>query len=204
MTAPVDLPGWVERRRPAREPLVFRLDGVEYSVPERTARTWVCGLLSDEPYDVLLDVLTDDDAADLFDDADDPDSPITTDLLTEVGRKLIGQVAGRPWWQVSTLTGVLVREWPTLDGRAADRGLGDPLDWPLERLCNWIYAWWIEHPGQFGREGVDQLLSRPPESVALAGGDGEDPEEWGEDEASGWMELAGIQAAGTLASAGRA
>lgn len=182
MTGGRDLLQWREARR--KEPLTFTLDGQEITVGEHPARVWVLALLSDESVDLLLDVIDPDVAQDLWDDTMDPDCDITAELLDDIGRALLGKVAGRPWWEVSRLVATLVDRWTELNGRAADRGLGDPLDWPLDRLCDWTYARLIDGATGERRAAIDRELTDSPIVV-----DPEDDPGWA-DEASGWSELA--------------
>lgn len=186
-----DRNAWRDRHR--RTPLTFTLDGVVYEVPEHPARLWVLAALSDEPADVLLDALPDPVAADLWDATMDPGSGITPELLSRIGNAVLGRVAGRPWWQVTQLIATLVAGWEELHGRAADRGLGDPLDWPLDRLCDWVYFRQVDGADEQVRARIDRSLAEPVGAPAAAVAGGEAP--W-EDEASGWLQLAGVQAAG--------
>lgn len=190
MTGGVDFAAWRARHTPG--PVTFTLDGVEYEVPDQPARVWVLGVLSDEPADLLLDVLPEAVAAELWDDAMDPDSGVTPELLAEMGRGVLGRVAGRPWWQATQLVGVLVGDWELWSGRAADRGLGDLLEWPLERLCNWLYTRMVDGRSAEERARVDASLAAPATITEASSAGGEDDAPWA-DEASGWLQLAGMQ-----------
>lgn len=183
------------RDRHAGRPVTFTLDGVTYTVPTQPARVWVLAVLSDDPADVLLDALPEPVAAGLWDDAMDPECGVTVDLLARIGRAVLGEVAHRPWWAASQLIGTLIASWPELSGRAADRGLGDPLDWPLPRLCDWVYARLVDGVEEREREAIDRTLDHPlgvdvHTAPAAPDGDG-----W-EDEAEGFLQMIGVQAAG--------
>jgi hypothetical protein len=187
---------WAARRR---DPLTFRLETTdpdtgrevlrEYRVPEHPARVWVFALLSDEPADLLLDTIDPDEADALWEDAIDPDLDLSPELLTRIGRAVLGRAADRPWWQVAALVRELVAHWPALDGLAADRNLGDPLDWSIERLCNWVYLRLTKNADEEERTRIDAALNTPPGGL--------DPEEVEPDpepdaaEGAGWLALAG-------------
>lgn len=187
MTEP-RLAAWRDRRR---DPLTFRLTFPDpdtgrpvrhdYEVPEHPARVWVLAYLSDDPADLLLDVLEEEDADELWEEVRDPDSDVDVDLLRRIGKVLLGKVAGRPYWQAGRLIVQLVSDWSTFDGLAADRDLGDPLSWPLERVCNWVYL-----RITLGKEAdevarIDADLATPPDDV--------DPEELDEldEEGADWF-----------------
>jgi len=178
---------WRDRRL---TPLGFRLDGREYLIPDPPARVWVLAVLSDEEADLLLDLLQEEEAEDLWDAALDPDSDVTMDLLVKIGRQMLTAASGRPWWKAQMLVAQLVEDWEYLDARAADRALGDPLSWNLERLCSWVYLRITEHATKEERARIDARLDTPPIPTEPLGED-EVPEGW-EDEASGW-EVAAAQ-----------
>jgi len=183
---------WRDRRL---TPLGFVLDGREYLVPDPPARVWVLAVLSPEPADLLLDLLPEDVAAELWEDVQDPECDTTPDLLYRIGQTLLGAAAGRPWWQATQLVAQLVEDWVYLDGRAADRALGDPLDWSVERLCNWVYLRLVEHADAATRARIDAQLAAPPVAALTTAGEDEVPEGW-EDESSSW-DLAAAQLGGS-------
>lgn len=180
MTGPV-LAAWRDRRR---DPLSFRLDGITYTVPEHPARVWVLAVLADEPADLLLDLLPDEVAADLWEDAADPDCALTGELLARVGQEMLARATGRPWWQAVQLIATLVARWPEWDARCADRGLGDPLDWPIERLCHWVHARLLDGLDEAGRARLAAQLATPATPAAPV------DEEEEPDDAAGWFALA--------------
>ena len=189
---------WRDRR--AGQPLTFTLDGATYLVPQRPARTWVLALLSDDPTDLLLDLLDPDDADQLWADTIDPGCDLTTDLLHTIGRELLGRAAGRPWWQVTRLVAELVGRWAEWDAHCTDRGLGDPLDWPLERLCNWAYARAVAGMTPEQRRQLEAELAAPLGEPEDTGGDAE--ADW--DDGSSWLAMAGQFGAAAEGSVGRA
>lgn len=176
------LADWRDARR--QEPLQFSLDGDDHDVPDHPARVWVLALLSDEPHDLLLDVVDPELAKDLWDDVCDPDTDLTSELLQEIGRALLGAAAGRPWWQVSRLVSTLAGDWPRLHGRATDQGLGDPLDWPVARLCDWVYFRLVDGRTDKQRQEIDQDLATQPADTV------DETSEDTADEASGWLQMA--------------
>lgn len=190
------LAAWRDRRR---DPLTFRLtltdpdtgrrDRREYQVPDHPARTWALAYLSDDPADLLLDLLEEEDADELWDDVRDPDSELTADLLHRIGTALLGRAAGRPWWQAGALIVQLAADWPTLDALAADRNLGDPLDWPLERVCNWVYLKITQNKEDDEVARIDATLATPPAGVDL-----DDEPEDGDD---GWFAAFSVLGGGT-------
>jgi hypothetical protein len=182
------LDAWRDRRT---APLEFRLDGARYSVPEHPARVWVLAVLSDEPADLLLDVLPEPVAEALWDDATDPDSDVTPVLLHRIGQALLARVAGRPWWAATQLVAELVDQWDVFIAVARDRGLGDPLEWPLDELCAWVYLRITQGAKPEERARIDAALAAPPPDTGDGDGDGdEDAPPSGWDEAGGWMALA--------------
>jgi hypothetical protein len=99
---------------------------------------------------------------------------------------LEAKAGGRPWWQVHRLVATLVDQWDTFIGIARDRGLGDPLEWPLDELCAWVYLRLTRDAKAEERTRIDADLSRPPMLDGM-------PEEWADewaDEDSGWLEAA--------------
>jgi hypothetical protein len=164
--------------------VAFSLDGRRYVVPDRPARVWVLAVLSDDPADWLLNALEDEVAEELWECAVDPDHPITPDLLHDIGRSVVERVAERPWWQVTRLVASLTEQWPILDGLAADRGLGDPLDWPLSRLLSWVYIRLTDGADATERAKIDRSLDAPVTvpGAARAASSGDD--------AAGWLAVA--------------
>jgi hypothetical protein len=185
------LAAWRDRRR---DPLTFTLDGVSYVVPDHPARVWVLAVLSDEPADLLLDVLHPEDADRLWEDATDPDSDVTPELLARIGQALLGRVAGRPWWAASQLVATLVEGWDSFVAVARDRGLGDPLGWPLDELCAWVYLRLTQHAKPEERARIDADLARPPAVLDDTADADEAPAGW--DEAGGFLALAAQHGAG--------
>jgi hypothetical protein len=176
------LDAWRDRRL---HPLGFILDGVEYEIPEHPARVWVLALLSDEPADLLLDLLPDDVAEELWEDAIDLDVDLTQELLVSIGRAMLAKAAARPWWQAQMLLATLADDWDLFIGFARDRALGDPLTWPVDELCAWIYHRLVVNASKEDRERLDAELRTPP-IAALE----EDADDWADDEAAGWNALA--------------
>lgn len=196
MTQRDRLDAWRDRRT---TPLAFTLDGVRYEVPEHPARVWVLALLSDEPSDLLLDLLPEDLAQELWDEATDPDSDLDPGLLYRIGKGLLTVAAGRPWWQATQLLTTMVADWDSYIALARDRGLGDPLDWPVDELCAWGYLRMIRHASKEDRARIDAALARPPADVTDDDVDTDgDVDGW--DESSGFFSLAaqhGIATGGT-------
>lgn len=184
------LEAWRDRRL---HPLAFALDGVTYEVPEHPARVWILAVLSDESADLLLDALPDEVAEELWEDALDPDVDLTPELLTSIGRALLAKASGRPWWQAQKLLASLADEWDYFIGVARDRGLGDPLSWPVDELCAWIYYRLTVNAKKEDKERLDAELRTPP---LLTIGDDEEPDGWAEEEQEGWSALAAQYGAG--------
>lgn len=184
MSGRARLDAWRDRRR---GPLTFRLDGVDYEVPEHPARVWVLAVLSDEPVDLLLDLLADDVADEMWEDALDPDAALDTDLLVQIGRSLLARVTGRPWWQAMYLIATLVEGWDTFIAVARDRGLGDPLDWPVDELVAWVYLRLTQHATPEAKARLDAELDTPPAAVLEGDDDGEGGLVGEED---GWLAMA--------------
>lgn len=184
------LAAWRDRRR---EPLGFTLQLTDpdtgrpveraYELPDHPARVWVLAYLSDDPADLLLDLLEEEDAEELWDETTDPDSDVDSELLHAIGRALLGRATGRSWWAAGRLIATLVADWATFDALATDRNLGDPLDWPIERVCNWVYLRITQHKEEDEVARIDATLTVPP--------DGLDPEEIeeneDEDEGEAWF-----------------
>lgn len=178
---------WRDRRL---QPLAFTLDGVRYEVGEHPARVWALGVLAAEPADLLLDVLPEADADELWDDALDPDSGLTPALLHTIGRRMLAAAAGRPWWQAERLLATYAADWDVFIGVARDRGLGDPEEWPVADLCAWIYLRLTQGASKEDRARLDTELATPP---LPAGGAEEEEEEdsgWVAAEEAGWVAVA--------------
>jgi hypothetical protein len=173
---------WRDRRT---DPVVaFSLDGRRYVVPDRAARVWVLAVLSDDPADWLLNALEEEVAEELWECAVDPDHPITPELLHDIGRSVVERVAERPWWQVTRLVASLVEQWAVLDGLAADRGLGDPLDWSLSRLLSWVYIRLTDGADATERAKIDRSLDAPVTVPGAA------RTQTSGDDAAGWLAVA--------------
>jgi len=185
------LDAWRDRRL---DPLAFRIDGRLFEVAEHPARVWVLAILSDEPADLLLEVLPDDVAEELWDTALDPDEDLDPALLHRIGQGLLAQAAGRPWWQATMLVATMVDGWDTFIAVARDRGLGDPLDWPLDELCAWVYLRLTQHAKKEDVARLDAELASPPLPPADVDPDDDSPIEGEED---GWLALAAQMAAPT-------
>lgn len=163
------LAAWRDRRR---APLAFRLTypdpatgrptAHDYQLPGKPARAWVMAFLSDDPADLCLDLLEDADADALWEEVRDPDSGVTVDLLHRIGRSLLAAATDRPWWVATRILATLVHDWPTFDALAADAGLGDPLDWTIERLCNWTLHKLTSNQDAEERERILEELTTPP------------------------------------------
>lgn len=175
------LTAWRDARR---EPLAFTLDGVRYEVGEQPARTWVLAILADEPADLLLDLLPEHIAEQLWDDACDPDTDTDPELLHRIGQALLARATGRPWWQATALVATLVDQWDLFDALAADRGIGNLLDWPIDRLVNWTYHRLTKDAKAEDRRRIDAELAAPPVTA-----DPDAPDGWA-DEESGWLAVA--------------
>lgn len=184
---------WRDRRT---TPLSFTLDGERYEVPRHPAEVWVLAVLSDEETDLLLDVLDDDDADYLWEGAHDPEDDLTLPMLRRIGEALLTQASGRPWYEASRLIATYADQWDTFIAVARDRGLGDPLSWPIDELCAWIYLRLTQHAKKEDVARLDATLATPPASVDPDGDDDAAPEGW--DETGGWMALAAQHGGGAL------
>jgi hypothetical protein len=193
----------VEFRDRLRDPLSFRLtyleeDGSEqtreFVVPSRPARVWLGALLSDEPGDILLEVLAEEDADWLWGLVEDPDDELTEQTCRRIGLQLFARLTGRAWYASFRLLSAFVEDWHAFDGLASDRGLGDPMEWPVERLCNWI-----EFRLRSGCQSSMELhtLEAQLEAPPLSGEDGIDSlPEWSDEAiAADWVAAAGVDPA---------
>jgi hypothetical protein len=156
-----------------REPLSFTLNYLDaitgvprerwFRIADRPARVWIVALFSDEPGDMLLDLLEDEDADWLWEGVQDPGDPLDERTLWRIGVSVLGRACDRPWWEASRLLSIYAQHWKAFDGLAADRGQNDPLDWPVARLCNWV-----EHRMLSGqqkeseRNALSARLAAPP------------------------------------------
>jgi hypothetical protein len=159
----------------------------EFTVPPRPARVWFLALFSDELADMLLEPLEPDDAAFLWELIEDPDESMDETAAHRLGRKVLTRVADRPWWEASRLLSAYAQERHTFDGLAADRGMGDPLDWPVDRLCSWIEFRLLS--GQHkdaDRNALEARIKAPPMDEDIV------RDEWDDEEAAAdWMATAG-------------
>lgn len=71
-----------------------------------------------------------------------------------------------PFHVAARLIGAAHRDWTRLDGWAAGQGF-DPLDLPLDRLCNFVYSKLAENKSEEDRERLDDQLWRPPQGVEV-------------------------------------
>jgi hypothetical protein len=161
-----------------RRPLTFRLsypDPItgaectrEFPVLNRPARVWLLAVLSEEDADLPLDLLSEDDAGWLWEAVADPDDDIDVTLLRRIGRRVLAEACGRPWWEAERLLTQVALNHATFDGMAADRGLPPPLDWDVERLCNWVEHRLLSAQVKKGdREAVEAKLRTPPAGAVL-------------------------------------
>jgi len=153
------LDAWCARRRGS---LSFVLDGQTYTIGPHPARDWMLALFSGSPEDLLLDLLTKEDADDLWEAAIDEDDPLTVEMLARIGQSMLTKAAGRPWWQASMLLATLAVNWDVYIAVARDRGLGDPSDWPVDELCAWVYLRMTQYAKEEDRARIDADLTTPP------------------------------------------
>ncbi len=186
MSTRADLDAWCARRR---GPLSFVLDGQTYDIAPQPARVWMLALFGGDPEDLLLDVLTEEEAEDLWEAAVDEDDPLTLGMLARIGQSMLTRAAGRPWWQASMLLATAAVNWNTYIAVARDRGIGDPSEWPVDELCAWIYLRMTQYAKEEDRVRIDADLATPPEAL-MDLEDDVDPED------SGWenfrQQIAGV------------
>lgn len=97
--------------------------GDHYSIPAQPAAVWLSALM--EPDSNWLDIfpgLADGDASDVLTEAV-IDDRIEGDELTEVGKDILTEVGGRPWWVTVRLVHAAVTSWNYLGGEIAMRGV---------------------------------------------------------------------------------
>jgi hypothetical protein len=167
-----------------RDPLAFELDGRRFELKQCPARVWLAGLFSDEPADLLLDVLDEKDASWLWEEVVEIESPITAQLLLRIGLRMLGKAAHRPWYEAVRLCSQYAHEYHVWEGVAADRGLGDPLEWPVHRLCDWVYLRIVSNLKEAERLSFEAQLQAPPDVA----GDEEEPFDE-EEAAEAFMEM---------------
>jgi hypothetical protein len=161
----------------------------DFELVEQPAGVWMGALFSDEAGDLLLDMLGEDDAAWLWELVEDPDEDLDESGLHRIGRQMLTRVADRPWWEAARLLATFVQERHTFDGLAADRGMPDPLTWPLPRLCNWVeYRLLSGQAKEADRNALEARLKAPPMDEDMLG---EDPAWSDEEMAADWLEMAG-------------
>lgn len=161
-----------------------------FEVPDAVAGVWLGALFSDEPADLLLDVLGEDDARWVWELVTDPDESLDEAECHRIGRALLARVADRPWWEATRLASTYVHDRHIYDGLATDRGMPDPLSWPLARLCNWVEYRLLSSAGKDAdRHALQARIQAPPMDEDLLGDDAG----WSEEEmAADWAETAGI------------
>lgn len=156
--------------------VTFALDGRAYTVPDRPLTVWLTALADGRSDAVVPALLEPADAAVIYDRLTDPEEPMDPDTCEEIGRWVIEQVAGRPWWEVCRLAAVAVELWNGFDGWCAERPL-DPLQLTLRRFCNAFHRYALSlFPEADAREQWQAWLTGPPGAAAL-----EDREEWADD-----------------------
>jgi hypothetical protein len=180
------LDAWCARRR---GPLSFVLDGQAYSIAPQPARVWMLALFSGDPEDLLLDLQDEEEADELWEDAIDPEHPLTVAMLVRIGQSMLTRAAGRPWWQASMLLATYAVDWETYIAVARDRGIGDPEEWPVGELCAWVYLRMTRYAKEEDKVRIDADLATPPEALDIDG-EAVDPED------SGWetfrQQIAGV------------
>lgn len=191
MSTRAALDAWCARRR---GPLSFVLDGQTYRIAPQPARAWMLALFSGDPEDLLLDLLTEEEADELWEDASDPEHPLTVGMLARIGQSMLTRAAGRPWWQASMLLATYAVDWETYIAVARDRGLGDPEEWPVAELCAWVYLRMTQYAKDEDKLRIDTDLATPPWVL-------DDPEDTVDPEDSGWEEFRNQMAGLGLGSA---
>lgn len=61
------------------------------------------------------------------------------------------------------------RDWARFDGKCASRGV-DPLELPLDRLCNLVWHWITEHRKPDEVDRIEADLWRPPPGTEASSG----------------------------------
>jgi hypothetical protein len=159
----------------------------DFQIADQCAGVWIGALFSDEAADLLLDVLAEDDARWVWELVTDPDESLDESGCHRIGRALLTRVAGRPWWEAARLLSTYVHERHTFDGLATDRGIPDPVSWPVARLCDWVeYRLLSGQAKDVDRRALQAQIQAPPMDEEVVSG------EWDDEElAADWLELAG-------------
>jgi hypothetical protein len=159
----------------------------EFELAERPAAVWMAALFSDEAADLLLDVLELDDARWIWELVEDPDESLDESGCHRIGRQLLAQAADRPWYEASRLLAAYVQDRHTFDGLATDRGMPDPLTWPVARLCNWVeFRLMTSQKKEADRHALEARLKAPPMNEDVL------EDDWTDEEmAADWLEMAG-------------
>lgn len=159
----------------------------DFVLTESPAGVWAAALFSDEPADLLLDLLDVEDARWVWELVADPEEGLDESGCNRIGRAMLARVADRPWWEASRLISSYVHDRWTFDGLAADRGMPDPLTWTLSRLCNWVeFRLLSGQAKESDRNALEARIKAPPPT------EGEDGDEWADEEmAAEWLDAAG-------------
>lgn len=157
----------------ARDPITVTVAGVRYGIPYRPAAEWAAAT---ERLTVLAAALMVPEDRDALADAV-MDHPQAVDDLRHESLRILGEVAGRPWWEAGRLISTSLQ--PEVLGRLVLAG-ADAWQRSLGEWCAAVYAVCVKGQDEKGRVRFDFMLSIPPPGYESAwdDGGGSDPMEF--------------------------
>jgi hypothetical protein len=138
-----------------REPVTVTVAGTQIVIPYRPAAVWARGL---ERLSLLAALLAEPDDRDRIADLL-TDYPQAVDDLRTESLRILGDAAGRRWWEAGRLLSTSVQ--PEVLGRLVLANV-DPWQRSVGEWCAAVYALCVKGQDEKGRIRFDFSLSIPP------------------------------------------
>lgn len=138
--------------------VVVRLAGVDFRIPPRSAADWIEAILEGS---VIPDLLEEESAAVVGQLVSR--ELVAADELRDRSREAIMDAAGRAWWEVIRLVGLLSQEPDAFGGELVRRGF-DFEARSIGAYCAAAYALAVSGLEKRDRVRFDYLLTTPPVS----------------------------------------
>lgn len=91
----------------------------------------------------------------------DPEDDLEFDTLQNILRRLVAEVAGRPWENIAHLTSLAAANWDDLDGETSH----DLTDLPIDRFCNAVWRLFTKNMDEPQRKAFEGKVNIPIDGV---------------------------------------
>lgn len=136
--------------------MVVRLAGVDFRIPPRPAADWIEAILDGS---VIPDLLAEETAA--VAEQLITRETVGVEELRERSHEAIADAAGRPWYEVTRLVGLLAQEPSVIGGELVRTGF-DFERRSIGAYCAAVYAIAVRNMEKKDRTKFDYQLSTPP------------------------------------------